>query len=58
MVEANQNDRRKVVVKHFPIDEKNSFMQTSVTMPEEDYNGLLQACGGIAENPGKGKILI
>ena len=59
MVEAGVNaNTRKCLVKHFPIDEKNSFAQYSVTVTEEEYNALTQSEAGVVANPGKNKILI
>ena len=58
MVEANQNQAKKALVKHFPIDQKNSFVQVSVKMPEEEYNGLTNNGEAPVVAPGKNKILI
>lgn len=40
MVEENKD--KNVIVKHFPIDENNSFVQLEVTMTEAEYNQLIQ----------------
>jgi len=57
MVEAVKNANRKCLVKHFPIDEQNSFVQYTVTVPEEEYNEMVGA-GALLINPGKNKILV
>ena len=36
MVEAN----KKCVVKHFPIDTENSFVQYTIDIPEADYQRM------------------
>ena len=53
MVEAN----KKCVVKHFPIDTENSFVQYTIDIPEADYQqmtGQEEAKHDI----GKNKILV
>ena len=56
MVQANLN---KCVVKHFPLDTENSFVQYTIDMPEADYLRLTgQDEIQQAESIGKNKMLV
>ena len=54
MVEAN----KKCTIKHFPIDQSNSFVQYTIEVDEADFNNLTGNAEGVNENVGKNKILI
>jgi hypothetical protein len=47
MVEANPSENNKngqrCVVKHFPVDEEHSYVQYSMTLPEEAFEFLTGA---------------
>jgi len=44
-------------LKHFPLDEDNSFTQWSSQMTQKDYENLVGQ-EGKKQDPGKGKMLI
>ena len=54
MVEAN----KKCTIKHFPIDEENSFVQFTVEVNEAEFNNLTGKVEDADRNIGKNKILI
>ena len=55
MVEAN----KKCVVKHFPIDTENSFVQYTIDIPEADYQRMTGQEGAQQQvDIGKNKILV
>ena len=54
MVEAN----KKCTIKHFPIDEENSFVQYTVEVNEAEFNNLTGKVEDADRNIGKNKILI
>ena len=41
MVEENATNNKKCTVKHFAIDEEHSYVEMSVTMPEEEHKRLI-----------------
>ena len=56
---VQSKSQKQVIAKHFPITDKESFVQYSLQMSEAEYGRLINGDGEvIVQNPGKNKMLV
>ena len=55
---ATDSKEKKVICKHFPVSEEDSYVQYSIKMTEAEYQQLILGDGEANLNPGKNKMLL